>query len=371
MRFRYRSPFDWSISMGGVGDSVSYVKPQNNCPQAGQLIRTEDTSRYVNDYIDQSFWMPYSVPVYTNGSCGETYGSEVWGLEYLPAGWVTNTGTDTITATWNYTTSNYQNVSGSADLRWSAWQDTEDGTGINYRNYVQGGDYIADGAHITDSFDGNTYRWFVARSGDSTSFSDYTMYDPYGVWSYDGSQDAYLYIEETQSSVMAGTENYSSYSDGYGGYYQMTNSVDWYPGGTGLVTINSYNNISEDPLDQINYDNGTISNEVAVMNGGSPNGDGTYTIQTFTDGSYYPQGEYIRTLADYPNYSYWNDYSFTNGTGVRTDRQWDGNGGFQTQNDVYYGSYSTDYIGNYYNSYDGNYYDLYHDGYGGIIAYQT
>jgi hypothetical protein len=370
MRFRYRSPFDWSISMGGVGDSVSYVKPQN-CPQAGELIRTEDTSRYVNDYIDQSFWMPYSVPVYTNGNCGETFGSEVWGLQYLPAGWITNTGTDNISVTWYYSAYNGEITQGTTDIRWSAWQDTEDGTGINYRNYVQSGDYIADGAHIASSFDGNTYRWFVARSGDSTSFSDYTMYDPYGTWSYDGSQDAYLYITEIDNSVIAGTENYSSYSDGYGGYYSMTTSVYWYQGGTGLVTINSYNSISQDPLDQINYANGIINDEVAVMNGGSPNGDGTYTIQTFSNGSYYPQGEYVRTLADYPNYSYWNSYSFTNGTGTRDDRQWDGNGGFQTASGISYGSYSYDYIGNYYNEYDYYYYDLYHDGYGGIIAYQT
>jgi hypothetical protein len=356
--------------MGGVGDFVSYVKSQN-CPQAGELIRTDDTSRYVNDAAGQSFWMPYSVPVYTNGNCGETFGSEVWGLQYLPAGWVTNTGTDNISVTWYYSAYNGEITQGTTDIRWSAWQDTEDGTGINYRNYVQGGDYIADGAHIADNFDGYTYRWIVARSGDTTSFSDWTQYDPYGTWSYDGSQDAYLYITEIDNNVIAGTENYSSYSDGYGGYYSTTTSIYWAQGGTHLVTVNSYNSVSQDPLDQIDYANGIINDEVAVMNGGSPYGDGIYTIQTFSNGSYYPQGEYLRTLADYPNYSYWNSYSFTNGTGTRDERQWDGNGEFQTAYGISYGSYSYDYIGNYYNEWDYYYYDLYHDGYGGIVAYQT
>jgi hypothetical protein len=329
-----------SLSFGGI--------PPETCPDAGILLRTVDTSRNELDFAGNSFLIPYSTSFFTNGSCGET-SVETWGLEYLPAGWVTNTGTDDIGVDWNYTTSDLQNITGYAAISWQAWQDREDGTGINYRVNVMGGDYVPDGATLDSYNDGNSVRWRVTRSGNGTSFADYTMYPTYGTFIEVTYDDQLIYIAETDTNERAGEAQNDNFADGYGGVYKITTYVSWMQNGEVIVVISTTNSQSYDSNNDTNYDNGQYTQYVAKANG-----SGSYFTDSIIAGSYFDYGVVVYNHTDVPNTSSWEGYSFNNGTSEKVDRIWDGTGNF---------TYSSTYTaGEYYPQYtsvaEGDFYDM-------------
>jgi len=221
---------------------------------AGTVISgPTDTSRYENDVTGNPFWMPYSTTVYADGQ-GGTYPVETWGLQYLPAGWITyqNSGPWYQTALYSsfYELQNSMNVQvllGSFNEYY--W---EDGTGISvYVNNIQynvsenevlatTGDYTywawseANGSYQVQAYRVRA-RWYQY----SIVYDDYTMY-PVGGTTVTPANGGYNYIDTPCGQIQAG-DWYSapSVADGFGGSYSGGNSYSNYlPNGTYLQECN-------------------------------------------------------------------------------------------------------------------------------------
>jgi len=148
-------PFKGDMRLGGRHSNVASLNGTASdivsVPAYGTVLSgPTDTSRYESDYIQNSFYMPYSTTVYADGLGGQN-SVETWGLQYLPAGWITgNSYTDNIVYVYPLSNS------------YSAGQDThrqiEDGTGINYQGGVVGTEWQSYGTHI-GNFDSYGYYW--------------------------------------------------------------------------------------------------------------------------------------------------------------------------------------------------------------------
>lgn len=347
------------LSFGGI--------PPVSCPAAGLLLRDIDTSRNEQDFIGVSFFIPYTTHVYANGTCGETT-TEEWGLQYLPAGWVTNVRTANISESWDFTTYDNTNATGSTVTKYETYYDTEDGTGINYAA-SQGFTYTINDTIVQTYYDGHTYRWNVWWSDSSKSFylQDYTMYPTYGTYISETYDPIYIYISESDSTAVAGTSTNNNFADGYGGIYKVSIWVNWIENGTIIQTISSSNSQSYDGDNGQYYDNGYYTSTVAKSNG-----YGGYYTDSIIGGSYYENGTFVRVYSQSAYTSTWYGYTFDNGTYERIDRVWDGSGNFINSNPYTTGSYYPEYtfIGSgYYDNNSNGPYDLSWNGSGGF--YET
>lgn len=372
MAFKYRSPNDKSINLGGLGSVSSFNEFGGNFPPYGTFLYSTDTSRFENDAISVQYWMPYTTNFYANGQGGE-YWQETWGLQYFPAGWVTSVSINTTQDSWDFYTFDNTHTTGNVDVLQETFHNTEDGTGINtpilYQSVLLTSPY-----QIIDSyFDGNTFRWYVQRnaSNNGNELLDYTMYYQYGYGLGQSYGDAQLWISEASQWVVAGTEYYDNIADGYGGSISNLAYTYWSAGGTLLASWNQGNETAYESYTQQDYETGRTYQDEAVMDGGSPYGNGTYSHNFTYYGSYYSTGTFVNSWNSQDNQSSWNEYYFANGTGIQDVVEWNGSGGFQYQWGTAFGTYYPYgiYIGQYWTSYDGNYYELFWDGSGGIISY--
>lgn len=348
-----------SLSFGGVTPT--------ECPPINTLLRVVDTSRNEYDARNAAFFIPYTTYVYADGDCGEM-SREDWGLQYRPAGWVTEIRQVNIAQTWDYQMHDQSVAAGSIVTKYETIFDTEDGTGINYAA-SQGFTYTLNTSIVQQYFDNFTMRWAVWWSDVSKSFyvEDYTMYPTYGTYIQQTSDDYLIYISEADTFAKAGVAVNDNFADGYGGVYKVATYINWIPNNELILTINYSNNQSYDSSNDTNYDNGYYSSYVAKSNGG-----GGYFTDSVIGGSYFSYGTFVRVQSDTPYYSSWsnnNSYSFANGTYSRVNRIWDGSGGFQNSSPFdageYY-SYGTLIGTGYYDQYASGPYDLYW-GYNGNI----
>lgn len=361
--------------LSSVGNSLfSEAPPTGNFPPYGTFLYSVDSSHTENDAIGTSFFMPFTKNYYANGTGGE-YWSEVWGLQYYPAGWVSSVTSNTTQDSYFYTTSDYTSVSGTVDITSETVYNTEDGTGIN-TPISQGVNYLVSPYQIVHAnFDGYAYRWFVERDGNNSgwNFNDYTMYSPYGTGLGQTTDDALIWINEINNYVVAGTNYYDVLADGYGGSFSSLTHTYWAYGETVLASWDYSDGQSYDGTwTNQYYINGQWSETRAVMDGAAGSyGNGTYSVVGFSGGSCCPQGTNIVNLSSTANYVYWDIYQFEDGTGNEENLQWDGMCGFQSSGMQSYGVYypQNTYIGQFYNNGDYVTYDLYWDGYGGIWAY--
>ena len=377
MTFKYRSPNDKSVNAGGLGSVASFNETQNNYPPYGTILSQSDTSRTEFDSINVGYWMPYTTYTKADGG-GGTFNEEVWGLQYLPAGWVSTVyNANDTTLSYDFTLSDSTHVQGSVTTTYETFHVVNDGTGIQTAISQGFTTPYPPTSWVDNFFDGATYRWIVLvnANGDGIDLTDYTMYAPNGTNIGSGTDNASIWVTEVGNYFTCGTVYWTSYSDGYGGSW-TDNLYYWAAPGTEIAIGNSSNAQSFDSnwTNQY-YDNGITWYDAAIMNGSGQYGDGTYTWTTgLSAGSYYPLGTQINTIGNNPNYIYWgtmSQYQFEDGTGTYDVLEWDGWGGFMitTYNDSSYEPAWT-YIGNFDEGY-GIYFDLWHDGMGGLIAIQT
>lgn len=315
MTFKYRSPADLSINIGGLGWFVSYVTPQQNCPAAGTFIRYNDTSRYEYDVVNQQFWMPYNTEVLTDGNCGEMLGSEIWGLQYLPAGWVTASSL-VDKYVYPYGSSNF--VVGVDEVR-----SVEDGTGINNTMPYQSISRVADGTWLMWVENSSPYEGV-------TSYYDYytsnTVMVNQGVYL----QNAYLY-DAPSDNYRTGPYLYS------GTYYPDTTYIADQPDSSVEVPSGSGNYFFDGNDNRYEWD----GNGNAVFRYSGLYGYGTYIYQ-YGDYNYYWDGsagyysEYVGS--PYPPYG-----TILDSGGSSSQLTWyspDGNSGTWTYSSSGYTTYA-------------------------------
>ncbi len=196
-------PFKGDMRLGGRHSNVASLNGTASdfvsVPAYGTVLSgPTDTSRNETDFGGFMFYMPYSTTVYADGLGGQT-STETWGLQYLPAGWRTGTGTNTLTIQIEY---NFYNI-GSQDFYYQ-----EDGTGINYA----GGSFGAATYYV--------YGTLIA-GGLSSNMSATTP-----PW-------------HDECTYEVGTSFYSHYADGNGGTYTQ-GSDSYLPYGTLLGTCGNY-----------------------------------------------------------------------------------------------------------------------------------
>ena len=192
-------PFKGDRRLGGPHDNEAHLNGTSSdfdsVPAYGTVISgPTDTSRYVNDYLGTPFYMPYSTTVYANGT-GGTYSVETWGLQYLPAGWVTSQTVVQLEVSWPTTQlggylygyadgGDPRTVDGNTvNVGYETFNNIEDGTGINYSASASqtftyaNGDTLASGQYGTGAD-----RWRVTfnQFGITANFTDYTAYAVYG-----------------------------------------------------------------------------------------------------------------------------------------------------------------------------------------------
>jgi hypothetical protein len=230
-------PFKGDMRLGGRHSNVASLNGTASdfvsVPALGTVLSgPTDTSRYVNDFLGTPFYMPYSTTVYADGLGGQN-SVETWGLQYLPAGWVTATSqnplyiswgpyvlqgdsTVTISGTWNYAMENLKHI--------------EDGTGINYTSVVST-TYAESNGYIIDSNTYGTgadrYRVVFYSSGPLASISDYSLEPIYGTTLGFGSVDV-TYTAPCQSFVI-GSQSVTLTANGYGGSFNINAGTAWNP----------------------------------------------------------------------------------------------------------------------------------------------
>lgn len=357
--------FNRPLKTGGIGnsfvDSLSWggvTAP--TCPDAGIFLRSQDTSRPEYDFVGQGFIMPYTTSWYTDGNCGET-SSEVWGLQYLPAGWVTAVFISDV----------YVNPYGSNSflVGQDEARSTEDGTGINstlpyqslyrlpygtwlmwtemsvpfeayssyYNNFdtttvtVYAGYYLQE-AYLFDGSNGyytGNYIYSGAPYPDGTYIADQpdsypeiptgsgnTFFDGNdNRIEWDGSGNAVFRYSGLypNGTYITSDGSYDYYWDGAGSYYAV--SIYYIPYGTLLVAESSGNN--------------SIQTDCGSMTTGSWFDDADYADGaggTYNDNTSYSNYEVNGTLVGNCN---GNNY-FSDGSGgyyTETDGSGDGGGG--------------------------------------------
>lgn len=324
-----------SGSGGGVTPAATqfvYATIQN--PAAGTVLSVTDTSRYENDYAGQPFLMPYSTTVYADGS-GGSYPTEVWGLQYQPAGWTTAIG--------------YRNVTVSVEGNdYVGGQDyfyfIEDGTGINYEGATVGSEWREpNGTNIGQWGD---YQYF--HDGNGGYYYNYNPpYPTYGTYLGSGGGD-YTYTTPSCGTFITGTYSYTNYADGNGGSYSDSSS-SYYSYGTFLSDCNGYNYYADGSggAYSIAAYGTVLSNDSGSsdLNWSAPDGaTGTWAYYswgstTYSDGY---GGSYTYGGGSYQQYAttiYSGSYSYENGTDEYGNPQYstqnfqlnyDGNGGYYT-----------------------------------------
>lgn len=148
-------PFKGDMRLGGRHSNVASLNGTASdfvsVPAYGTvLFGPTDTSRIEYDFLSTPFYMPYSTTVYADGLGGQT-SVETWGLQYLPAGWVTGN---------SFSTNNvYVNeLGGSYNAGQNTHRQIEDGTGINYQGGVVGTEWQTNGTWFGDA-NGIGYYW--------------------------------------------------------------------------------------------------------------------------------------------------------------------------------------------------------------------
>jgi hypothetical protein len=338
------------LGFGGSGGDL--------IPIAGTFLRGPvDTSRNENDFLGNPFYMPYSTTYYADGLGGE-YGTETWGLQYLPAGWVTGTGTVQHSI---YITEADYNAPAGDDLTYYI----EDGTGINYQSGLQGalsrpnnGDVICGPigepySAFSSYFDGFSNETVTVDSG--LLVQDYAIYDntvvaEYSITRYIVSGNYYpdgtFVADQPDSSPEVPSGSGNTFFDG------NDNRTEWDGNGN---TIFRYSGLYTHGTFIYDYDNnhwywdgagGWYSESIDY--GYPPYGtelvaaqSGNYTISTncgeMIVGDWYDDADYADGNGGYYNdgTSYYNYYS--NGTQVGNcnlnNYFADGSGGYYTEPD--------------------------------------
>jgi hypothetical protein len=338
--------------------------------------------------------MPYETNWYADGLGGE-YPVEVWGLQYLPAGWITNRVDGT---TYSFTLSYYASNAGipfytSESVTYSTERTDyiEDGTGINYES-TYGADVYASGEliRIDDIISVGAGDNIEIPEGSGNYYSDgrgrtYYYYDGAGGYYEEvGPREEYRSAgTQVGGSAIVGTyvaipndgdpENYHDVENGKYYKYLWDGSGGYYLGTTLFGSFYSYGTVIEEHqvsqtifVDELDGGNGAYE---ATGKYDSDiykhNGTGGYFVVGGSGGSWYPNGTIFATI---PNEPYTtgaptleipsdsNDYF--DSTYSATRLKWNGSGGYTvTSTDVFF-----DY-GTFITSYDGASY--YWDGYGG------
>jgi hypothetical protein len=272
------------LGFGGHGT------PSQQYPAAGTYLRTDDTSRYENDYVGQPHWMPYSTDVYANGLGGE-YGVENWQLQYLPAGWVTGIGE---IDHYIYVAEAGQNVLVGTDTVYN----TEDGTGINSpvtmgpaQRPNQGdllvGPYGSAYPLTSSYYDNSDNTWHYPETG--VYVRDYAYYnspnDSYYIQNgYDSGSnypDGTFIVDQPDSYVEVPTGSGNTYFDGNDNRYEWDGSGNAVYRYSGLYSNGTYITNYQDYNYYWDGFGGFYQGEYTGGNGGG--------------GGYPPYGNFIRT----------------------------------------------------------------------------
>lgn len=240
-------PFKGDLRLGGRHNNGSTLNGTSSdfvsVLAAGTLLSGPiDTSRYESDYVGNSFYMPYSESVYADGLGGE-YSVETWGLQYLPAGWVTNQADTPITVDGNFVTSSGQSVGTTYNVGSSTVTYVEDGTGINTPYYVNAySENYTELASQLDAYDndGNpVYRWQIVYVHPQAVLSvDNTSYAPYGQYLGSGGNDLTASYGNCGGYFTYGSYNYTTYTNGTGGSYDSVSSNEFLGWGAYLGECN-------------------------------------------------------------------------------------------------------------------------------------
>lgn len=244
-------PFKGDMRLGGRHSNVATLNGTASdlvsVPAAGTVLSgPTDTSRYVNDFLGTPFYIPYSTTVYADGLGGQN-SVETWGLQYLPAGWVTTTSQDPQYLSWDFVTE-FDNLTTSGTIQWgyNTLNHIEDGTGINYTSIALTTETIARGSVLASSDNGTgADRYRVVFNPDyafsDALFQDFTMYPVLGT-NLGGANSGHNYITTPCSSIIAGGwGNPDAFADGYGSSYDDGSSYsnyDDYPAGSFLEECN-------------------------------------------------------------------------------------------------------------------------------------
>lgn len=229
-------PFKGDRRLGGPHDNERSLNGTSSdfvsVPEAGTILSgPTDTSRYVMDYVGNSFYMPYSTTVYANGLGGE-YPVETWGLQYYPAGWVTGV-TDTPISIEVYAVLSSGQSVGPYNLQvgTSYIYNTEDGTGINYPAYYDSYSYSY-GQEIEGLYDAEVngvpvYRWQIQfQNGSAVVAIDNLTHPAANQTVGFGSNDVTMTIGDCEAEYVWGYYYYTTYTDGTGGYYSVNSSTN-------------------------------------------------------------------------------------------------------------------------------------------------
>lgn len=226
-------PFKGDTRLGGRHNNVATLNGTssefNSVPAVGTVLSgPTDTSRYVNDFLGQPFYMPYSTTVYADGLGGENP-VETWGLEYLPAGWVTTTSNLSQTGTYSYTTQ-FENYTPDGEFTWGyeTLAHTEDGTGINYTVVASETVTMQEGLVLASDTGGtgaDRYRVvFNSAAVGRTELQDFTMHPVFGdILGYYSDPVNYT---ATCQTFQIGVDNGVYQADGYGGQF-ASGGVTW------------------------------------------------------------------------------------------------------------------------------------------------
>ena len=254
-------PFKGDMRLGGPHDNERTLNGTSSdfdgVPAYGTFLRgPEDTSREESDFVGNLFQMPYETNWYADGLGGE-YPVEVWGLQYFPAGWVTNRV--------DIVNENFYVEELDVTVTWQtfATDSIEDGTGINYESTVVY--YQASQGDVI---------------GDTSYYVTYLVADEERVEVY----GEFYYPQRTKVRC---------YHDGSGGYYseQLGGSyVEYQPSGT---LINAQIQVKTEMPPDRDLADGLAPHMADYWNGKYRsaywNGSGGYTASAPT-GNFLPNG---------------------------------------------------------------------------------
>lgn len=319
MRFRYRSPFDKSVSMGGLGDVVSYFPSQEENPPYGTLIQN----------------YPSRLKLVSEGG-----------------GYVVFNGTNYPNTIWN--------VNELANGIGGTFYDWENAAFVQYETGQIGSGSSSSAPIIINGYDygaGCSYSYNVYHDGMGGTYDEGTGGSCTGSGTYITSSSTNTYLSISGTSHISGYIPTTYYHDGSGGYYSTTENAVYYNNGTYIQTRYDV------PLylylytpDGLNYV-GSFQNGVATVED-YHDGMGsyytntvfatytesgeitTYNYQTDVAGYLYNNGRTVTyyfqpSWNNYYSYAeYFNYYSY--GTYIWDDGYnyyyWDGYGGYYTQN---------------------------------------
>lgn len=229
-------PFKGDLRLGGPHDNEASLNGTSSdfdgVPEVGTILSgPTDTSRYAMDYVGNSFYMPYSTTVYADGNGGQN-SVETWGLQYLPAGWVTMSDSGPISVPSSFTLWNGQTVGNSSTYVGSFnTLHIEDGTGINYTsdstNYSYWEGQPIDG--LVDGYMGGNpvYRWQIQfQGGNAVLAIDNTMYPALGTYAGSSSGNLSSAWGTCGGNFTWGSASQSDYNDGQGGTYSEGSTSD-------------------------------------------------------------------------------------------------------------------------------------------------